>query len=114
MKFQILDTKGNTLSMEKLDKEAAEFFGVPYEEIQYTRPQTNCPNWYSMLCYTIVNAPCKGVLSWSDVIKQILHINVIIANSFDELNKSIMTYKPYIELYYYWKTKGYVLFVFEN
>ena len=32
MKFQILDTEGNALSMGELDKEAAEFFGVSYNE----------------------------------------------------------------------------------
>lgn len=44
MKFQILDTQGTPLSMGELDKEAAEFFGVPYNEKRYASPPSTPVN----------------------------------------------------------------------
>lgn len=107
MKFQILDTEGNALSMGELDKEAAEFFGVPYSEKKYAKPNPIATDWYNLIGYTIANSSYKGRLSWDDVVGHILRTVAFATDSFDELHNCIMAYKPHIELCYYWKAKGY-------
>ena len=107
MKFQILDTKGNPLSMEELDKEAAEFFGVQYNEKQYAKPSPRSTAWYNMIGYNIANYRYNGNLVWSDLVGQILCIAAFATDSFDELHNCIIAYKPHIELCYHWKEKGY-------
>lgn len=107
MKFQILDTEGNALSMGELDKEAAEFFGVPYSEKKYAKPNPIATDWYNLIGYTIANSSYKGRLSWDDVVGHILRTVAFATDSFDELHNCIMAYKPHIELCYHWKSKGY-------
>lgn len=108
MKFQILDAEGNALSMGKLDKEAAEFFGVPYSEKKYAKPNPRATDWYNLIGYTIANFPYKGRLSWDDVVGRLLCTAAFATDSFDELHNCIIAYKPHIELCYHWKSKGYI------
>ena len=107
MKFQISNTEGNPLSMGELDKEAAEFFGVSYDEKQYAKPNPRVMDWYNLIGYTIAYSPYKGRLSWDDVVGHILRTVAFATDSFDELHNCIIAYKPHIELCYHWKTKGY-------
>ena len=107
MKFLILNEIGSALSMEELNKEAAEFFGVPYKEEEYAKPRGKSLNWCCAIGYSMTNLPHKGLLHWNDLVKQIIQMSVFYTNSFEELITFIQTYRPYIELCYYWKSKGY-------
>ena len=108
MKFLILNEIGNALSMEELNKEAAEFFGVPYKEEEYAKPWGKSLNWCYAFDTNMTTLSHKGLLQWEDLIKQILQISVFYnTNSFEGLNRIIQAYKPYIELCYHWKSKGY-------
>lgn len=108
MKFQILDTEGNALSMGELDKEAAEFFGVSYNEEQYAKPNPIATDWYNLIGYVITNSPYKGRFPWTEIVGHILHIVAFATDSFDELHNCIIAYKPHIELCYHWQAKGYI------
>ena len=107
MKFLILNEIGNALSMDELNKEAAEFFGVPYEEEEYAKPQGKSLNWCGAFESSMITLSHKGLLQWEDLVKQILQISVFYTNSFEELNRIIQAYRPYLELCYHWKAKGY-------
>ena len=107
MKFQIINKEGNPLSMEELDKDAAEFFGVQYNEHQYAKPNPRSEDWCNVIGYIIVTYPRKGDLTWEGLISRISFISAFAAHSSDEYHRYIMGYKPHIELCYHWKTKGY-------
>lgn len=104
MKFQILDTEGHPLSMGELDKEAAEFFGVPYDEERYASP--TLISWFEVVGYNIARSK-KEILSWNDIIAQILQICTICTSTMEHLERSIEGYRPFISLCYHWKSKGY-------
>lgn len=106
MKFQILNEEGNALSMGELDKEAAEFFGVPYDEERYASPAATLISWYDVVGHNIARSK-KEMLSWSDIVAQILQICTICTSTMEHLERSIEAYRPFISLCYYWKSKGY-------
>lgn len=106
MKFQILDTEGNALSMSELDKEAAEFFGVSYDEERYAIPSPSYASWHDIIGYNIASSE-KGMLPWNDIIGRILKFCTISTSTMEHLEWSIKVFKPYISLCYHWKAKGY-------
>lgn len=107
MKFQILNAKGNPLSMGELDKEAAEFFGVSYNEKRYASPPSTFVNWHDIIGYNIASSE-KGMLQWNDIIGRILKVCTISTSTIEHLEWSIKVFRPYISLCYHWKSKGYV------
>lgn len=107
MKFQILDTEGNALSMGELDRDAARFFNVPYDKKKYAKPSMDSVSWYNPVGWAITDSG-KGILDWIDVIAQMLTVCPICTNSIEELEISFRIFKPYIELCYHWKSKGYI------
>lgn len=110
MQFQILNSDNQPLTMEQLDKEVAEFWGVKYNDDEYARPFDNAPigtDWFNFVGYAIIRIK-QNRIEWSDVIGELCKIAAIAESSFDGVLDSILTYKPYIELCLYWKSKGYV------
>ena len=106
MKFQILDAQGTPLSMGELDKEAAEFFGVPYNEKRYASPPSTPVNWHDVIGYNIASSE-EGMLPWYDIIGRILRVCTIGTSTMGHLDCSIKVFRPYISLCYHWKSKGY-------
>ena len=102
MKFQILDAEGNPLSMEELDKEAAEFFGVPYNKERYISPPSTFVSWHDIVGYNIASSE-RGMLQWNDIIGRILNVCTISTFTMEHLDRSIKVFRPYISLCYHWK-----------
>ena len=107
MKFQVLNEEGNALSMGELDKEAAEFFGVSYDEERYAIPSPSYASWYDVIGYNITSLE-KGMWQWNDIINQFLNIWSFNTSSVEQLERIIKVFEPYLSLCYHWKSKGYI------
>ena len=108
MQFQILNN-GKPLTMGELDKSAADFWGVEIDPKEYVAPKGFIwpMTWFNFIGESIAMMP-KGTHDWSDVIGYLCRVAASGDTSFTEFQHSVVAYKHFIELCFYWKSLGYV------
>ena len=106
MTFQILHN-GNALTIDELDKEAAAFFGVEHNNNEYAKPSKYNFDWTDIIIHAISCVDERNI-NWTKVITKILSNTTSLTRSYDDLQKSIKIFRPYIELCYHWQTKKYI------
>lgn len=106
MAFQILNREGVAITLNELDREVAEFWGVEVSDNYYASPVGYLIDWKGTIGWTISEISKERIL-WSDVIGILCGVASTNKVSFDGIMASIETYKPYIELCLYWAKKGY-------
>lgn len=112
MDFQIF-YNGNALTIEELNKEAANFFGVEYNSSEYAKPSKDNFNWTDIILFAISCVDRRNI-QWVEVIGKILSISTSLTKSYDDLQKSIEIHRPYIELCYYWQAKNYIIINYKS
>lgn len=110
MAFQILDKNNNAITLGQLDKEAANFWDVEVNSKSYAKPK-NFPaigcDWYNWVGLSIAQLPANKYIEWSDVVGKLCAIAAIGEVNMEGLLDSIKAYKPFIDLCFYWQSKGY-------
>lgn len=123
MGFQIKNDKGIALSMNELDKEAAEFWGVPVHETNYAHPCNNSiGNWFDTIGFNI-HRPGTYTSGWRNVIVTMYQMfssgymiddkqrNNVVIKPIEEQIKRITDINefmsPYVGLVNHWIAKGY-------
>jgi hypothetical protein len=119
MQFQIRNKQNCAVNLNELDKIAAEFFGVEYDNDSWAKPKGVGIDWYNVVGYDIASlkdneAVRQGntMVEWRDVIGKIAATAAICAESMDDFNKSFNAYKPFIELIYKFISLGYTAHAF--
>lgn len=125
--FQVLDEKGNPVTLESLDKDACDLWDCPYHSKYYASPDLAYENWFDCIGWAIANPKNNTeVKDWLDVISKLLNIfdaeNLIVINTEENIlvlrptseeeprrvNGVIKYLSPYIDLINVWKYKGYI------
>lgn len=120
--FQILDAKGNALTMGVLDAEVAAFWGQKIQKTTYAHPKNALYNWYDTIGWAIAyqNSDDYSVNTWESVVHY-LFVNTMGEfivdcknckfEDFDTVKQNLENiqelYTPMLELIKYWKNKGY-------
>ncbi|HMT02783.1 MAG TPA: hypothetical protein PKD00_05655 [Burkholderiales bacterium] len=121
-KFQILNKDGIAISMNTLDKEAAEFWNVKVDEKSYAKPNDNSMDWYNTVGYAIT-IQGNYTSGWHNVVTTMLDkhlqgfmLNMKVKDKIElhdinilsrRLETIIKFYQPYVDLVNYWMDKGY-------
>jgi hypothetical protein len=119
MQFQIRNKQNCAVNLNELDKIAAEFFGVEYDNDSWAKPKGVGIDWYNVVGYDIASlkdneAVRQGntMVEWRDVIGKIAATAAICTESMDDFNESFNAYKPFIELIYKFISLGYTAHAF--
>lgn len=107
--FQILDKNNHPISLDELDKEAANFFGVEVKDDTYASPNNIlCFDWFNWIGSAIANLEGDRLhAEWSEVVGYLCRVQAIRMHTVDELIADINKIRPHIELCIYWREKGY-------
>lgn len=106
MGFRIIHN-GHILTLDELNKEAAIFFGVNHNDKEYAKPPKYNFDWFKIIGYSISDLDIHNI-NWAKVIGKILSNAASLTRSYDDLQKSIDMFRPYIELCYHWQAKKYI------
>lgn len=130
--FQILDKENNPISINQLDKEAAEFWDVEIQSKSYACPPNDFPegtsefysnpNWYDTIGWQIAYQG-NYTSGWNNVATAMFNCNLegfminhknkeqveILNNEtlYAKLQATIKFYEPYIALINHWQSLGY-------
>ena len=134
--FQILDKENNPISINKLDEDAAKFWGIQPQRKEYAAPPKDFPkgtselekyfysnpNWYDTIGWQIANQG-DYTLGWNNVATTMFDCNLegfvinhknkeqveILNNEtlYAKLQATIKFYEPYIALINHWQSLGY-------
>lgn len=107
MDFKIIHNE-RALTIDELDKEAAAFFGVEYNDNEYAKPSKYNFDWTDIIIHAISCVNERNI-NWTKVIEKILSNTTSLTRSYDDLQKSIKMFRPYIELCYFWQAKKYII-----
>lgn len=101
MKFQILDSNKNALTLGELDKIVCEFWGVELDSKNYAKPKNNYPDWFNMVGCSIASLPNGEIPEWNRVIGKLCEVAAIGETNINDFMQGLEFYKPYIELCFY-------------
>lgn len=108
MEFQILDSNKNAITIGNLDREAADFFGVEFDDKLYACPKGKRGlDWFNWIGYSIARQPKKGNREWREIIGDMTSTCAICKDK-DEFFKDFENLRELIELCFHWKAKGYI------
>lgn len=123
MAFEIHDSSGQAVSLNELDKQAAEFWGKEISVKHYASPSDNHQNWFDGIGYIVHSPHIKGeITSWKEYKRNVWSmlteggfIGDKYLYGFDMTDeqiaakvKSTRNYlKPYFDLVDLWESKGY-------
>jgi hypothetical protein len=134
--FKIQNSLGEAITINELDKEAAEFWHKEVKERQYanpTPPFSNIDNlegieltkakakhisyeqnnWFDTIGWHIANPKCNYTSGWDNIKCSILVLHLEefgtlpLVDQMERLQFANEYVKPYFELIDHWKTKGY-------
>lgn len=128
--FQILDGDNKAISINLLDKEAAEFWGKEVHPKQYANPakpreaneneidflrRSMLGNWFDIIGYQIANPLVEWTSGWNNVKCTLMSIALVdLYKHFEDMDKTLVHIhaaweynKPYFELIDHWESKGY-------
>lgn len=110
MEFQILNSNNVAVVLNQLDKEAAAFWGVEYNEDHWAKFGSGLfgTDWYNWIGYTIARQPEKGKQEWGTIIGSVCETMAICKSSTADYFDSLESIKPILDLIFYWKSKGYI------
>lgn len=111
MAFQILDANKQPVSIDELDKQAAEFWNKEFHPRHYAEPK-NSMNWFDAIGWMISNPRTSNSTGWNNVRKSlwVLHVEDLpeIGHSLQIQFMSAYLYLlPYFSLITYWESMGY-------
>lgn len=110
MQFQILNSDKQPISMGKLDKEAAAFWGKEVDDNDYAYPEGfgAFTNWFEIIGGAIATLPNRErPYEWRDVIGKMCGVAAICKTDTDEVLREINRLRPFIALCLHWKAQGY-------
>jgi len=126
MGFQILNKEGEALTMNALDKEAAEFWKQEVKPKDYAKPYPiehfenemdyyYQSNWFDKIGWLIHNPETNNQCSWTNVKRDMILVFVhqyLDSTSSEEFAKVLDwvrsdKLKPYLDLIDHWASKGY-------
>lgn len=113
MGFRVLTADNQAISMEELDIQACEFWGLVPSLKYYATPSSKVSNWFDLIGHEIHSPSVNWTSGWKNVKCGLLSmLNVDLAEypveaQVERLKSNNEFLKPYFGLIDHWESKGY-------